>query len=230
MMYWTDKKQDLQKGRIKMITERLKNQIEFLLEADKMKSLYRQTYIIHDEKRCDSMRDAEDDGYHKRRENDAEHSFHLALFAMTLAEHANVPVDLLRVMKMVTIHDIVEIDAGDTYCYDKKGYETKREREEKAADRLFGILPPDQAAEYRGLWEEFEAMDTAESRFAAALDRMQPMLLNYAKNGVSWQEHGLAYSQVYERNRHIGNGSEELWEYMENVLSDALGKGFLKDE
>ena len=91
-------------------------------------------------------------------------------------------------------------------------------------------MPPDQAAEYRGLWEEFEAMDTAESRFAAALDRMQPMLLNYAKNGVSWQEHGLAYSQVYERNRHIGNGSEELWEYMENVLKDALGKGFLKDE
>jgi len=167
-----------------MISERLRKQIEFLIEADKMKSLYRQTYIINDEKRSDSMRDMPaDDIPLKRRENDAEHSFHLALFAMTLAEYANIPVDLLRVMKMVLIHDIVEIDAGDTYCYDTKGYESKREREEKAADRLFGLLPEDQEREYRSLWEEFEAMNTAESRFAAALDRMQPMLLNYTKNG-----------------------------------------------
>lgn len=214
-----------------MISERLKKQIEFLLEADKMKSLYRQTYIINDEKRSDSMRDLEgDEGRYKRRENDAEHSFHLALFAMTLAEHANIPVDLLRVMKMVIIHDIVEIDAGDTYCYDKKGYESKRDREERAADRLFGILPEDQAAEYRALWEEFEAMDTAEARFAAALDRMQPMLLNYTKNGMSWQEHGISYGQVYERNKHIANGSEELWEYMEAALEDALGRGILKND
>lgn len=214
-----------------MISERLRKQIEFLLEADKMKSLYRQTYIINDEKRSASMRDFNDDGtFHRRRENDAEHSFHLALFAMTLAEHANVPVDLLRVMKMVLIHDIVEIDAGDTYCYDTDGYKSKREREERAADRLFGILPEDQKKEYRALWEEFEAVDTAESRFAAALDRMQPMLLNYTKNGISWQEHGIFYSQVHERNKHIANGSEELWEYMEEALRDALGKGFLKDE
>lgn len=214
-----------------MISDRLKKQVEFLIEADKMKSLYRQTYIISDEKRSDSMRDFEGDTKkHKRRENDAEHSFHLALFAMTLAEHSNIHVDLLRVMKMVIIHDIVEIDAGDTYCYDKKGYESKREREERAADRLFGILPDDQAAEYRSLWEEFEAMDTAESRFAAALDRMQPMLLNYTKNGVSWQEHGISYDQVRERNKHIGNGSEALWEYMENALNDALGRGILKNK
>lgn len=214
-----------------MISERLKKQIEFLLEADKMKSLYRQTYIIKDEKRSESMRDFEgDDSVHRRRENDAEHSFHLALFAMTLAEHSNIPVDILRVMKMVLIHDIVEIDAGDTYCYDKEGYKTKREREERAAERLFGILPEDQEREYRALWEEFEAMDTAESRFAAALDRMQPMLLNYSKNGVSWQEHGVSYGQVYERNKHISLGSEKLWEYMEQVLQDALGKGFLRDE
>lgn len=214
-----------------MISERLKRQIEFLLEADKMKSLYRQTYIINDEKRSESMRDFDgDDSLHRRRENDAEHSFHLALFAMTLAEHANIPVDLLRVMKMVLIHDIVEIDAGDTYCYDTEGYKSKREREERAADRLFGILPEDQEKEYRGLWEEFEAMDTAESRFAAALDRMQPMLLNFSKNGISWQEHNVSYSQVHERNKHIANGSEELWEYMEEALKDALGKGFLKDE
>ncbi|MCI7766643.1 MAG: HD domain-containing protein [Oscillospiraceae bacterium] len=214
-----------------MISERLRKQIEFLLEADKMKSLYRQSYIINDERRSDSMRDFEgDEGRFKRRENDAEHSFHLALFAMTLAEHANIPVDLLRVMKMVIIHDIVEIDAGDTYCYDNKGYESKRDREVRAAERLFGILPEDQAAEYRALWEEFEARDTAEARFAAALDRMQPMLLNYSKNGLSWREHGISYGQVYDRNKHIAEGSEELWEYMEAVLEDALGRGILKND
>lgn len=209
-----------------MISDRLKSQIEFLLEADKMKSLYRQTYIIHDEARGDSMREFEGDtDKFKRRENDAEHSFHLALFAMTLAEHANVPVDVLKVMKMVLIHDIVEIDAGDTYCYDNKGYETKREREERAADRLFGILPEDQEKEYRALWEEFERMDTAESRFAAALDRMQPMLLNAAREGVSWREHNVCYDRVRERNKHIADGSTDLWEYMEKVLDDALLKG-----
>lgn len=212
-----------------MISDRLKSQIAFLIEADKMKSLYRQTYIIHDESRGDSMREFRDEEEkYKRRENDAEHSFHLALFAMTLAEHANIPVDLLRVMKMVLIHDIVEIDAGDTYCYDANGNETKRQREERAADRLFGILPPDQEKEYRSLWEEFERMDTAESRFAAALDRMQPMLLNYTRNGVSWQEHGVPYEQVHSRSKHIGNGSDALWEYMEAVLDDALDKGYLK--
>lgn len=214
-----------------MISERLRKQIEFLIEADKMKSLYRQTYIINDEKRSDSMRDMPaDDIPLKRRENDAEHSFHLALFAMTLAEYANIPVDLLRVMKMVLIHDIVEIDAGDTYCYDTKGYESKREREEKAADRLFGLLPEDQEREYRSLWEEFEAMNTAESRFAAALDRMQPMLLNYTKNGISWQEHDISYDRVYERNKHISQGSEALWEYMEEALKDALDRGIIKEK
>lgn len=211
------------------MNERLKKQIEFLLEADKMKSIYRQTYIIADESRGDSMRDLEGETEkHRRRENDAEHSFHLALFAMTLAEHSNVPIDVLKVMKMVLIHDVVEIDAGDTYCYDEKGGLTKREREEKAADRLFGLLPDDQREEYRALWEEFECRDTPESRFAAALDRMQPMLLNYTKGGVSWQEHGVKYSQVYERNKHIGEGSEDLWEYMERVLDEAAGRGILK--
>lgn len=211
-----------------MITERLKKQIEFLLEADKMKSLYRQTYIIADESRGASMRDYEGDAdLHRRRENDAEHSFHLALFAMILAEYSNVPVDLTKVMKMVLVHDIVEIDAGDTYCYDSKGNETKAAREKKAADRLFGILPEDQEREYRGLWEEFEERKTPESRFAAALDRMQPMLLNHAKGGVSWQEHGVAYEQVHERNKHIGEGSETLWKYIEKALQEALDNGEL---
>lgn len=209
-----------------MITDRLRKQLEFLLEADKMKSLYRQSYIINDEKRGDSMREFEgDNALYKRRENDAEHSFHLALFAMTLAEHANAPVDVLKVMKMVLIHDIVEIDAGDTYCYDTEGCKTKREREEKAADRLFGLLPDDQRSEYRALWEEFESMQTAESRFAAALDRMQPMLLNYKKGGISWKEHNVTFEQVHERNEHIKNGSDELWEYIEQMLDGAKKNG-----
>lgn len=209
-----------------MIDERLRKQLEFLLEIDKMKSLYRQTYIIHDETRGDSMREFEGEKTrYKRRENDAEHSFHLALFAMTLAEHSNETVDVLKVMKMVLIHDVVEIDAGDTYCYDTEGYKSKREREEKAADRLFGLLPDDQRDEYRALWEEFERVDTAEARFAAALDRMQPMLLNYSKDGISWREHGVSFEQVHARNAHIKNGSEELWEYIEEMLRQAKEKG-----
>ncbi len=211
------------------MNERLISQLRFLLEADKMKSLYRQTYIIADEARGASMRDFEGDAsLHRRRENDAEHSFHLALFAMILAEHSNEDIDLLRVLKMVTIHDIVEIDAGDTYCYDTEGYKTKADRENAAADRLFGLLPDDQRDEYRGLWEEFERSDTAESRFANALDRMQPMLLNYTKGGVSWKEHGTSADMVRERNSHIADGSEALWEYMEKCLEDAIGKGYLK--
>ncbi len=212
-----------------MITERLRKQIAFLIEADRMKSLYRQTYIISDESRGASMREFEgEEQQYRRRENDAEHSFHLALFAMTLAEHANADVDVLRVMKMVLIHDIVEIDAGDTYCYDVKANQSKREREERAADRLFGLLPDDQRDEYRRLWEEFEERKTTEARFAAALDRMQPMLLNYTKNGISWQEHGVKYGQVKDRNCHIAEGSEALWEYVDEMLGDALGRGILE--
>lgn len=214
-----------------MSSERLDDQIKFLLEADKMKSIYRQTYIIADESPAASRHDFKGENIPmKRRENDAEHSFHLALFAMVLAEHSSEKVDVLKVMKMVLIHDIVEIDAGDTYCYDKEGNVTKRQREERAADRIFGLLPEDQCSEYRGLWEEFERCDTPESRFANALDRMQPMLLNYTKGGISWREHGVKYGQVYERNRHIGNGSAELWEYMKNILNNALDKGYLKKD
>lgn len=213
-----------------MSRERLESQLRFLLEADRMKNIYRQTYVIADEARNSSMRDEDDDKPRHRRENDAEHSFHLALFAMTLAEHSNVPVDILKVMKMVLVHDIVEIDAGDTYCYDEEGALTKAERETRAADRLFGLLPADQEGEYRLLWEEFERRDTPESRFAAALDRMQPMLLNFTKGGISWKEHRVSRSQVYERNRHIAEGSEELWEYMENILNEAVSEGMLSED
>lgn len=209
-----------------MDNQRLKKQLDFLLEADKMKSLYRQTYIIADEKRSDSMPSADDGSPVHRRENDAEHSFHLALFAMVLAEYSNQPLDVLKVMKMVLIHDIVEIDAGDTYCYDEKGRMTQRAREEKAADRLFGILPKDLCDEYRGLWEEFDRMDTPESRFAAALDRLQPMLLNFTKGGVSWQEHRVDFDQVYSRNSHIANGSETLWEFAKDMLDTARDRGY----
>ncbi len=212
-----------------MLNERLEKQLNFLLEADRMKSLYRQTYIIADESRGDSMREFEGENEkYRRRENDAEHSFHLALFAMTLAEYSNEPVDIMKVMKMVLVHDIVEIDAGDTYCYDKEGAKTKAQREQQAADRLFGLLPEDQNKEYRGLWEEFEARQTPEARFAAALDRMQPMLLNYSRQGVSWREHDVSFEEVHSRNEHIGEGSGTLWEYMERVISDAADKGWLE--
>lgn len=203
--------------------ERLKQQIEFLLEIDKMKNLYRQTYVIHDENRGDSNAVPQ-----KRRENDAEHSFHLALFAMVLSEYSNTPVDLFKVIKLVLVHDIVEIDAGDTYCYDKKGYESKTEREINAAERIFGLLPDDQQKEFRKLWDEFEECKTTESKFANALDRVQPVLLNNAKGGISWSEHNIKHSQAIERNGRIENGSEELWKHIKSILDDCLDKGILK--
>ncbi|MBR4224820.1 MAG: HD domain-containing protein [Oscillospiraceae bacterium] len=211
------------------MSDRLQSQLTFLLEADKMKSLYRQTYIIADESRGASMREYEGETeVHHRRENDAEHSFHLALFAMVLAEHSNEPIDILKVIKMVLVHDIVEIDAGDTYCYDVEGNKTKAARETAAADRLFGLLPEDQRDEYRALWEEFERMDTPESRFAAAMDHMQPMLLNHTKGGISWKEHGTTSDMVRGRNSCIADGSRELWEHMSRCLDDAVKNGMLK--
>lgn len=189
----------------------LKKQIDFIIEMDKLKNIYRQTYVLHE----------------NRKENDSEHSWHLALMAFVLKDYSNEPVDILKVMKMVLIHDIVEIDAGDTYCYDKSGYETKRLREEKAAERIFGILPETQRDEMRALWEEFEAVDTAESKFAAALDRIQPVLLNIAKEGLSWKEHGISYKQVYERNFPISKGSDKIWAYVDELLKSCVEKGFL---
>jgi len=191
---------------------RLEHQIGFILEVDKIKNVFRQTFLT--------------DG--SRKENDAEHSWHLALMAVLLKEHAAEPdLDLQRVVKMVLVHDIVEIDAGDTFCYDDKGALDKREREEAAADRIFGMLPADQADEIRALWEEFEAMQTPESRFAAALDRLQPLLHNYSTGGAAWREHGVTSDKVLQHNRHIANGSPVLWEYAETLIGDAVEKGFL---
>lgn len=189
--------------------------MEFVIEVDKLKKITRQNYLA--------------DG--ARKENDAEHSWHLALMALVLCEHvgAEESPDLLRVIKMALIHDLVEIDAGDTYCYDEKANAGKRERELAAADRLFGILPPDQAREFRELWEEFEEQRTPEARFAAALDRLQPLTLNYIAGGKSWREHGISYSQVIKRNSSIGESSPALWKFTLEMIREAVRKGYIKE-
>ena len=197
-----------------MMNERLKKQKEFLLEVDKMKQIYRQTHIRGG----------------KRQENDAEHSWHLALMAFVFADYANEKIDVLKTMKMVLLHDVIEIDAGDTYAYDTEGNKTKRERELKAADRIFGLLPAEQAAEYRGLWDEFEAMETAEAKFANMLDKVQPLLLNDASGGKSWAEHGVKKSQVMARNARTHEGSEELWAYAKSLIEKNVEAGKLLDE
>ena len=194
--------------------ERFQSQLAFLLEMDKMKNIYRQTYVLHED----------------RKENDAEHAWHLAMLALVLSEYANEPVDLKTVLATVLIHDVVEIDAGDTYAYDAAGNATKAEREQKAADRLFGLLPPDQGAEMRRLWEEFEAGSTPEARFAAALDRIQPLLLNYTKGGLSWKEHGTRRSQVEGRMQPICDGSGQLGALAAAVIQNAASEGLLKNE
>ena len=194
-----------------MPRDRLGAQIEFLLEIGRLKSVLRQTYVL--------------DG--SRRENDAEHSWHLAVMAVLLAEHAAEPVDLARVVKMVLVHDLVEIDAGDTFAYDDAGHADKAEREQRAADRIFAILPDGQAAELRALWDEFEARATPDSRFAAALDRFQPQLLNVHTQGRVWREHGVTADRVIERNRHMGQGAPALWDYAQQLIHDAVAKGYL---
>lgn len=194
--------------------ERLKKQMEFVLELDKLKHVMRQSYVA--------------DG--SRRENDTEHSWHLALMAMLLSEYANEKVDMLHVIKMVLIHDAVEIDAGDTYAYDAAGNATKRQREVAAAERIFNILPEDQAEEMRNLWEEFEACDTPEAKFANALDRVQPLMLNDITGGRAWREHDIAASQVLERNKKTRDGSEELWGYVKDIIDKNEGLGNLRGE
>ena len=193
--------------------DRLQQQMQFILEVDKLKKIMRQTYLA--------------DG--SRKEEDADHSWHLALMCALLFEHAKEPIDVLKTIKMVLIHDIVEIDAGDTYAYDKSGNETKREREERAADRIFNLLPQDQAQEMRDLWEEFEACQTADARFAAAMDRIQPLLGNYWTNGKVWKENHIDYSQVYARNAVTRKIVPELWEQVDAFLQDAVQKGMLTD-
>ncbi|MFC0215642.1 HD family hydrolase [Paenibacillus chartarius] len=195
-----------------MTASRLERQIAFIIELDKMKNIFRKTKVLGTD----------------RHENDAEHTWHLALMAIVLAEHANVPeLDLTRVVKMLLIHDVVEIDAGDTFAYDVKGHEDKAEREQMAADRLFGMLPEEQRDELMALWHEFEANETPEARFALALDRLHPMLLNFHNNGQSWRENGITHDRVLARNSVIENGSEALWAYAKRMVEEALAKGIL---
>ena len=192
--------------------DRLRKQLDFMIELDKMKNLYRQTYVLHED----------------RKENDAEHSWHLAILAMLLSEYSDEPVDVLRVIKMVLVHDVVEIDAGDTYCYDSEGYKSKAEREEKAAQRIFGLLPDDQREEFYAMWREFEDSETADARFAAVLDRLQPLTLNYTKGGISWQEHGIRREQVLARNTEYFDVSDKIAEAIKEMIDDASDKGWLK--
>ncbi len=190
---------------------RLAQQLAFILEVDRLKSVMRQSRLISDE----------------RYENSAEHSWHLALMVMILAEYANEPVDVLRTIKMVLIHDIVEIDAGDTFAYDSEGALDKEEREQQAAARLFGLLPADQAAEVGALWEEFEASATAEARLANAVDRMMPLMHNYFTQGGSWQRHAITRPQVINRVGSIDDGSNELWRVAQELIDAAVDEGIL---
>ena len=194
--------------------ERLEKQIRFIVEADKVKNIFRQTYLADGE----------------RKENDAEHSWHLAMMAVLLQEHMKEKVDLAKVMTMVLIHDLVEIDAGDTYAYDEKGAQTKREREVKAADRIFGLLPEDQGTYFRELWEEFEAYETPEAKFAHLLDNFQPLLLNDASGGKSWKEHGVHRAQPMKRNERIPETSETVWEKMLEIFDKHVECGNLLED
>lgn len=194
--------------------ERLKKQMDFILEVDKVKNIMRQTYLA--------------DG--KRKENDAEHSWHLALMAVLLKEYAPEEVDLGKVVPMVLIHDLVEIDAGDTYAYDDAGALTKRAREKAAADRIFGLLPQDQGKWLYDLWEEFEAYETPEAKYAHMLDNSQPLFLNNATDGISWVEHGVKKSQIYKRNRKTGEGALAIWEYMQELIDKHVKAGHVIDD
>ena len=191
---------------------RLKQQLDFIMEIDKLKGIYRQTYLL----------DA------SRKENDAEHSWHLAAMALLLAEYAPEKLDLLKVLKMVILHDLVEIDAGDSFCYDDAAICDKAEREEAAAARLFALLPSDQEEEFRGFWQEFEKRSSPEARFAASLDRLQPLMHNYHTRGKSWQEHGVTKDKVIQRNSYIREGSPKLWEYGESLIDKAVDRGYLQ--
>lgn len=192
--------------------DRLGQQISFMVEVDKLKEVFRQTKLINS----------------GRQENDAEHSWHLCLTVILLAEHANSPdLNVLHVLKMVILHDLVEIDAGDTFAYDEAGMVDQHERESVAADRIFGILPADQAAQFRGIWDEFEAQETPEAKFALACDRFQPMLLNVMTNGASWKEHGITHDRVVARNQRIENGSTTMWGRMSTMLDDAVAAGIV---
>ena len=193
-----------------MENERLKKQLEFCREIDKEKFIGRQTY----------KSDAQ------TKENDAEHAWHMAVMTVLLSEYANEKIDVLKTVTMLLIHDIVEIDAGDTYAYDEEGKKTQREREVKAADRIFGILPDDQRDNFRNLWEEFEKGETPEAKFAHTMDNIQPAMLNDATDGKAWVEHIVHLHSILNRNKNTADGSKKLWEYSrDNFIMPNVEKG-----
>lgn len=190
----------------------LKKQIDFIKEIDKIKYIQRKTKLFNSD----------------RRENDAEHSWHLAMMTLVLAEHSNKSVDMLKVLKMVLIHDIVEIDAGDTFIYDTQKNHTNTEQELIAAKRIFGMLPEGQAQEFIEIWKEFEDGVTDEARFAKTLDRFEPLLQNASNNGGTWTEFNVDYQQVYDKKKTIKEGSAAIWNYAENLLNESVEKGVLR--
>jgi len=194
-----------------VIKDKLKRDIDFIIELDKMKSILRQNSLI--------------DG--SRKENDAEHSWHIAVMAMVLHEYSNLPIDLCKVIKMLLIHDLVEIYAGDTFCYDEEGNETKEERELKAADKLFNMLDEDKGKELRSLWAEFEERKTNEAIFAAAMDRLQPLFSNYYNEGGTWKKFNVNKEAVYKRIEPIKEASDEIWKLVTNMIEDAIRKGYI---
>ena len=191
---------------------RLQRQIDFILEVDKAKGILRSTHV--------SVAD--------RRENDGEHAWHVALIALVLAEYAPPGIDLLRVIAMLLLHDIVEIDAGDVNVYDAEARVGQLARERRAADRIYGLLPSEQGLEFRELWEDFEARESPEARFAASIDRLQPLLLNYHTQGATWRDREVTRAQVLAVNAHIADGSQELWELARAVIDDAAEHGYLR--
>ena len=197
------------------MTDRLKLQLQFLSEADKMKSVMRQT-ILSDK---------------SREETDAEHSWHFALMAMTLFEYAGFDdVDINRVIKMAILHDLVEIYAGDTFAFDVKGNEDREVREKESAGKLFSLLPGELAVEYRALWEEFELMKTHDAIYAAAIDRLQPFLNNYLTDGHTWAKHNVSVDMVYARMAPVKTALPELWEFVEHVIRDSCAKGHIRTD
>ncbi|MBR9788628.1 MAG: HD domain-containing protein [Vibrionaceae bacterium] len=193
--------------------DRLEKQLKLLIELDQLKNVLRRTRIK---------------SAGGRLENSGEHSWHVALMAVLMEEHANAPVDICRVMKMLLIHDVVEIDAGDTFVYDTAASKEQAEKEIKAAERLFGMLPRDQGKELLALWHEFEAAQTDDAKYAKALDRLIPMLLNYHNDGQSWQEHGVTREQALTINKRIELGSVTLWDKAKEIIENATDKGWLK--
>jgi putative hydrolases of HD superfamily len=195
-----------------MTTKRLEDQIAFILEIDRLKHVYRQTYLLD----------------RSRHDSDVEHSWHFAVMALVLAEYAPDNIDLFKVVKMALVHDIVEIDVGDVFIYERNDPEGHFAREKAAAERLFGLMPPDQAKEYIALWEEFEARATPEAQFAAALDRIDPLLHNIHTEGMSWREHGVTADRVLTINSRIGQSAPELWDMIKGMIQDCVDKGYLK--